>query len=170
MGDTWRAHWLHPLMGTTTRDTPAPRAYMAALRHVALTLDGDPAWQSWWQGSGVPECLLGIVAEGRPDHRRPSADIRKAGNKVRANFTCAVPADGGQPGEFFPLAVDEVTAMFAVIREAIGLAALPALPTLPELPPDAHDVAVTTKSLPAVPRDLEQQGYLTFAQIQEFFA
>jgi hypothetical protein len=167
MGDTWRAHWLHPLMGTTTRDTLTPQAYMAALQHVAVTLDGDPAWQSWWEASGVPECQLGIVAEGRPDHLRPSADIRKAGDKVRANFTCTLPDDGG---ELFPLAVDEVTAMFAVIREAIGLAALPALPTLPELPADAGEVAVTTKSLPPVPRDVKQQGYLTLAQIQEFFA
>jgi hypothetical protein len=28
---------------------------------------------------------------------------------------------------------------------------------------------VTTKPLPACPREMDQQGYLTLAQIQEFF-
>jgi hypothetical protein len=56
-----------------------------------------------------------------------------------------------------------------VIREAIGLPPLPPAPALPALPADAGavEVEVTTKSLPSPSR--EQQGYLTLAQIQEFF-
>jgi uncharacterized protein DUF4240 len=162
----WSAHWLQPHMGTT-EDGHAPRAYMIALQHVLVTLDGDGAWRDWWRQSGVRECELGVVAEGRLDHLRPSADIRKAPDRVRANFTCTPPQYGGRPADLFPLAVDEVLGMFEVIREAIGLPALPPVPPLPDLPADAWDVEVTTKSLPSVPR--EQQGYLTLAQIQEFF-
>jgi hypothetical protein len=163
----WNDHWLQPHLGTTTHDDHAPRAYMIALQHVVVTLDTDPAWHAWWRGSGALECELGIVAESRLDHLRPSADIRQIRDKVRANFTCAPPPYEGRPADLFPLAVDEVTAMFEVIREAIGLPALPPVPALPALPDKAWQVEVTTKSMPSEPR--EQQGYLTLAQIQEFF-
>lgn len=162
--------WLHPLLGSTTRDGRVPQAYMVALQHVAITLDRSPAWQVWWRDSGVSECELGIVAEGRLDHLRPSADIRKVDDKVRANFTCALPADAGsRPADLLELATTELRSMFEVIRLAIGLAALPPVPPLPELPADTLEVEVTSRSLPSVPRELEQQGYLTLAQIQEFF-
>jgi hypothetical protein len=59
--------------------------------------------------------------------------------------------------------------MFEVIREAIGLPSLPPVPELPELPSEAHDVEVTTGPLPAEQPEVDQQGYLTLAQIQEFF-
>jgi hypothetical protein len=167
--DAWGSHWLHSHLGTTTPAGRAPQAYMIALQHITATLDADPAWQQWWRQSGVPECELGIVAEGKLDHLRPSADIRKAADQVRANFTCAVPGVDRRPAELLPFAADEVTGMFEVIREAIGLPALPPVPRIPDLPTDVHDVEVTTKPLPSVPREVEQQGYLTLAQIQEFF-
>jgi hypothetical protein len=167
--DAWGAHWLHPHLGATTPAGRAPQAYMIALQHITATLDADPAWQRWWRRSGVPECELGIVAEGKLDHLRPSADIRKADDQVRANFTCAVPGVDRRPAELLTLAADEVTGMFEVIREAIGLPALPPVPRVPDLPTDVHDVEVTTKPLPSVSREVEQQGYLTLAQIQEFF-
>jgi hypothetical protein len=166
--DAWGSHWLHPHMGTTTRDG-RPQAYMVALRHVAVTLDADPDWQAWWRQGGVSDCELGIVAEGRLDHLRPSADIRRAGAEVRANFTCSPPRYDGRPTDLFPLAITEITGMFEVIREAIGLPPLPPVPPLPALPDDARELEITTKSLPAVPREVDQQGYLTLAQIQEFF-
>ncbi len=168
--DAWQASWLHPMLGTTTRDGRAPQAYMVALQHVAATLDTDAEWLAWWRRSGLTECELGIVAEGRLDHLRPSADIRRAGDKVRANFTCALPATAGSRAtELLPPATTELVGMFQVIREAIGLPALPPVPALPSLPPDVPVMEVTTKSLPSVPRELEQQGYLTLAQIHEFF-
>jgi hypothetical protein len=142
---------------------------MAALRHVAVTLDGDPAWQAWWRHGGVTACELGFVAEGRRDRLRPSADIRRAGDQVRANFTCSPPEHDGRPAELCPHAVAEVTAIFEVIREAIGLPELPRLPDLPDLPAEVRKVEVTTRALPSVPRELEPQGYLTLAQIHEFF-
>ena len=162
--------WLHPLLGSTTRDGRVPQAYMIALQHVAITLDHNIEWQVWWRASGVSECELGIVAEGRLDHLRPSADIRKVDDKVRANFTCALPSGAGsRPADLLELATAELRSMFEVIRLAIGLGTLPPVPPLPELPADVQDVEVTTRSLPSVPRELEQQGYLTLAQIQEFF-
>lgn len=162
--------WLHPLMGTTTRDGCPPHDYMTALQHVVVALDVDPAWQAWWRRSGVRGCELGIVAEGRLDHLRPSADIRKIDDKVRANFTCALPESAPSgTADLLVLAASEVTGMFEVIREAIGLPDLPPVPDLPELPNDIREVEVTTRSLPSVPRELEQQGYLTLTQIQEFF-
>ena len=168
--EAWNASWLHPMLGTTTRDGRVPQAYMVALQHVAVTLDTDSAWSAWWRRSGVTECELGIVAEGRLDHLRPSADIRVVDAKVRANFTCALPASAGsRPAELLPLATRELVGMFEVIREAIGLPPLPPVPPLPDLPPDVRVVEVTTRSLPSVPRELEQQGYLTLAQIHEFF-
>jgi uncharacterized protein DUF4240 len=168
--EAWQASWLHPMLGTTTRDGRAPQAYMVALQHVAATLDTDAAWLAWWRRSGLAECELGIVAEGRLDHLRPSADIRRAGDKVRANFTCALPASAGsRASELLPLATTELVGMFEVIREAIGLPVLPPVPPLPALPPEVPAMEVTTKSLPSVPRELEQQGYLTLAQIHEFF-
>ena len=168
--DAWNVSWLHPLLGTTTRNGRAPQAYMIALQHVAVTLDTDPAWQNWWRHSGVTDCELGIVAEGRLDHLRPSADIRMADDKVRANFTCALPtAVRGRPADLLHLATAELTGMFEVIREAIGLPAVPPVPPLPPWPEDVREVEVTTKALPSAPRELEQQGYLTLAQIQEFF-
>ena len=163
-----RTCWLRPLLGTTTRD--ASQAYMIALQHVAATLDADPAWQSWWRRSGAAECELGMVAEGRLDHLRPSADIRKIDNKVRASFTCTLPASAGSlPADLLDLAVVELTGMFEVIQEAIGLPCPPAVPRLPDLPAEVHTVEVTTKALPSMPREVEEQGYLTLAQIQEFF-
>jgi len=166
-----RICWLRPLLGTTTRDGRASQAYMIALQHVAATLDADPAWQSWWRRSGAAECELGMVAEGRLDHLRPSADIRKIDDKVRASFTCALPTSAGsRPADLLDLAVVELTGMFEVIQEAIGLPCPPAVPRLPALPAEVHAVEVTTKALPSVPREVEQQqGYLTLAQIQEFF-
>jgi hypothetical protein len=165
----WSASWLHPMLGTTTRDGRAPQAYIVALQHVAVTLDTDPEWLAWWRSSGVTECELGIVAEGRLDHLRPSADIRLVDDKVRANFTCALPASAGSRAvELLPLATTELVGMFEVIREAIGLPAVPPVPPLPALPPDVP-VEVTTKALPSVPRELEHQGYMTLAQIHEFF-
>ncbi|MBB4766793.1 hypothetical protein ACFQFC_21500 [Amorphoplanes digitatis] len=156
-------------MGTTVDDR-SPQAYMVALQHVVLALDDDPAWRRWWQRSGTAECELGIVAEGHVDHLRPSADIRRVAGKVRANFTCAAPEAGGRrPAELFPLAVHEVTGMFEVIREAIGLGALPPMPHLPDLPDQAREFAVTRKAPPAEAGAVEPQGYLTLIQIEEFF-
>lgn len=160
--------WLHPQLGTTTRDDAyAPEAYMAALQHVALALDADPAWRSWWHSAGMTACELGIVAEDELDHLRPSADIRRHGTSVRANFTSAPPPAAT---DLLTLAAAELTGMFEVIREAIGLPRLPPLPLLPDLPAETPAVAVTKKSLPSAPRELaHQQGYLTLAQIHEFF-
>jgi hypothetical protein len=143
---------------------------MVALQHVVVTLDADPAWRRWWDAAGVPECELGIVAEGPLDHLRPSADICKVSGKLRANFTCAAPAAGsGRPAELFPLAVHEVTGMFEVIREAMGLGALPPVPPLPDLPDHARELEVTRRALPPETGEVDPQGSLTLTQIQEFF-
>jgi hypothetical protein len=155
--------WLHPHLGTTTR---APTAYLAALQHVAVTLNADPAWHRWWHGSGTMACELGIVAEERLDHLRPSADISKAADRVRANFTAAPPAGATN---LVALATVELTGMFEVIREAVGLAPLPPIPPVPALPPNTADLEVTARPLPTGSREPDQQGYLTLAQIQEFF-
>ncbi|HEU4346213.1 MAG TPA: hypothetical protein VFR35_00365 [Actinoplanes sp.] len=168
--DAWRISWLRPLLGTITGTGQAPQAYMIALRHVAVTLDGDPAWRDWWRSAGVTECELGMVAEDRLDHLRPSADIRMAGHKIRANFTCALPTGADEPpAGLLDLATIELTGMFEVIREALGLSALPPVPAVPPVPERAREVEVTTKPLPVEPREVDQQGYLTLAQIQEFF-
>jgi len=161
----WGGSWLHPHMGTTG-EGHAPQDFMIALRHVALTLDADPAWRSWWGQSGLITCELGIVAEGKLDHLRPSADIRRCGDRLRANFTCALPVDGA---DLPTRAAVEVLSMFEVIRQAMSMPGLPPTPPVPTLPSDAPDVPVTTKPLPEPPAELEQQGYLTLAQIQEFF-
>jgi hypothetical protein len=163
----WGDAWLHPHMGTATSDGRAPQAYMATLNHVALSLDADPAWRAWWRHSGLVACELGIVAEGRLDHLRPSADIRRCDDRLRANFTCALPT--GEGADLNGRAADEVRSMFEVIREAMTLPELPPTPPLTALPPGRHDVPVTTRPLPSVPVELEPQGYLTLAQIQEFF-
>jgi hypothetical protein len=163
----WDSSWLHPHMGTTTGCGRAPQDYMIALQHVARTLDADPAWRAWWRRSGLAACELGIVAEGSLDHLRPSADIRRLDDRLRANFTCAQPTGAGS--ELATRAASEVRAMFEVIRQAMSLPDLPPTPPVPTLPADVPDVAVTTKPLPEAPYDLEQQGYLTLAQIQEFF-
>ncbi|MET0423112.1 MAG: DUF4240 domain-containing protein [Actinoplanes sp.] len=167
----WQESWLRPQMGTPTGETRAPQDYMIALRHVALTLDADPAWQRWWRQSGLVACELGIVAEGRLDHLRPSADIRRLDDHLKANFTCALPTGKDQPDrpEMSVQAVTEVRAMFEVIREALGLPPLPPTPPLPALPADVPDVPVTIRSLPSLPYEPDQRGYLTLAQIQEFF-
>jgi hypothetical protein len=162
----WGTSWLHPHMGTTTGEPHAPQDFMIALRHVALTLDADPTWRSWWLQSGLTACELGIVAEGKLDHLRPSADIRRCNDRLRANFTCALPSgDADLPTR----AATEVRSMFEVIRQAMSLPGLPPTPHVPSLPADAPEVAVTTKPLPELPAEMEQQGYLTLAQIQEFF-
>ncbi|GIE98395.1 DUF4240 domain-containing protein [Paractinoplanes rishiriensis] len=163
----WGDSWLRPHMGTTTGDGRAPRDYMIVLRHVALTLDADPAWRAWWRQSGLSACELGIVAEGKLDHLRPSADIRRFDDRLKANFTCALPT--GPDADLPTRAVAEVRAMFEVIGQAMSLPALPPTPPVPALPSDVPEVPVTTKALPSAPQDLEAQGYLTLAQIQEFF-
>jgi len=155
--------WLHPQLGTTSR---APRPYLAALQHVAVTLNADPAWQRWWRASGTPACELGIVTEERLDHLRPSADIRRSADGVRANFTSAPPRNAD---DVLAAAATELTGMFEVIREAIALGPLPPVPPVPPLPPEAHDVEVTARPLPTAPREPDQPGYLTLTQIQEFF-
>jgi Protein of unknown function (DUF4240) len=163
----WGSSWLHPHMGTTTGEGGAPRDYITALQHVALTLDADPAWRSWWRRSGLAACELGIVAEGNLDHLRPSADIRRLEDRPRANFTCALPARDDT--DLAARATFEVRAMFEVIRQAMSMPDLPPTPPVSRLPADVPAVAVTTKPLPEIPADLEPQGYLTLAQIQEFF-
>ncbi|WP_157408215.1 hypothetical protein [Actinoplanes sp. N902-109] len=161
--------WLHPHMGTTTITGHAPEAYMVALQHVVMTLDADPSWCHWWRASGIPECELGIVAESHLDHLRPSADIRQIDGRIRANFTCAAPpTPAGHPADLVPLAIREVTGMFEVIREAIGLATLPPVPPLPDLPDHTDTLEVTHRALPPDPGDTDP-GYLTLTQIQEFF-
>jgi hypothetical protein len=140
---------------------------MIALRHVALTLDDDPGWRSWWRGSGLAFCELGIVAESNLDHLRPSADIRQLDDRLRANFTCTLPT--GDEAELAARAVAEVRAMFEVIRQAMSMPDLPPTPPLPRLPADVPEVPVTTRLLPEAPSESEAQGYLTLAQIQEFF-
>ncbi|WP_084599349.1 DUF4240 domain-containing protein [Actinoplanes subtropicus] len=157
--------WLRPHMGTTDEGS-APQDYMIALRHVALTLDADPAWRAWWGRSGLAACELGIVAEGRLDHLRPSADIRRCGDRLRANFTCALPGEGA---DLASRAATEVRGMFEVIRQAMSMPGLPPTPPVPTLPPNVPQVPLTTKPLPELPAELEQQGYLTLTQIQEFF-
>jgi hypothetical protein len=165
--EAWGTHWLSPQLGFSPHlGSAAPQAYMIALRHVAIGLDADPAWKRWWEHSGVAECELGIVAEGGLGHPRPSADIQMVGEQVRANFTCAVPATDRRAAELVASAVTEVTGMFAVIREAIGLPALPRMPALVELPPETHEIEVTTRPMPA---EQPEQGYLTLTQIHEFF-
>src|SRR3954465_3889178 len=66
----WDGSWLHPRMGTTDEGS-APQDYMIALRHVALTLDADPAWSAWWSRSGLTACELGSVAEGNSHQLGP---------------------------------------------------------------------------------------------------
>ncbi|GAA4596670.1 hypothetical protein BJY16_002095 [Actinoplanes octamycinicus] len=160
--------WLHPRLGTATRDGRAPRHFLVALQHAAHTIDADPRWQRWWHRSGIQGCQLGIVTEG-VDHLRPSADIRRVDDQLRANFTCALPPACSET-ELMRLAVTEVRTMFEVIREAM---ALPDLPPDPEpAPPPASggaDLPVIEKALPSVPRELAGQGYLTLTQVQNFF-
>ncbi len=174
-----RGSWLRPHLGTTTGGGHAPSEYVVALQHVALVLDADPGWRRWWEQSGLSACELGIVAEGRLDHLRPSADIRRLDDRLQANFTCALPV--GTPPDDTPLtpdrrelatrtATEEVRAMFEVIRQALTLPALPPTPPMPSLPTDVPDVPVTAKGLSDGRREPEQQGYLTLTQIQEFFA
>jgi hypothetical protein len=165
--DAWATSWLHPHMGTTTGEGRAPQDYMIALRHVALTLDADPAWSAWWRHSGLSACELGIVAEGNLDHLRPSADIRRVDDTLRANFTCALP--GVTDDDLPALAATEVRAMLEVIRQAMSLPDLPPTPPVSALPPDGAELPLTTKPLPEIPAELEPQGYLTLTQIQEFF-
>lgn len=153
-------------MGTTV-DGLAPRAYMLALQHVTHTIDADPDWRRWWLASGVPRCELGIVAENPHHHPRPGADIRKIRGRVRANFTCTTPQPA-RPDELVPLAVREVTGMFEVIREAIGLGRLPAVPPLAALPDPHRTIEVVHRPPPATPDEVDE-GHLTLAQIQEFF-
>jgi hypothetical protein len=152
-------------MGTTTAGSSSPQAYLVALQHVVVTLGADPRWNQWWRASGVPECELGIVAESVLDHLRPSADIRKVRGKVRANFTCAAPdARGRQPAELFGAAVREVTGMFEVIREAMGLGKLPPVPPLPALTEQARRLEVIRR-----PHPDDADEYVTLTRIQEFF-
>ncbi|MBU2667535.1 hypothetical protein KOI35_28880 [Actinoplanes bogorensis] len=159
--------WLHPHLGTTTGGGRAPREYVAALRGAARALDADPSWRKWWEQTGLLACELGIVVEGRLDHLRPSADLRRLDDCLLANFTCALSADTG-PGGCTRAAVDEVREMFEVIRQALALPALPPVPPVPALPTDLADMPITAKRLPEAPHEPEQQGHLTL--IQEFFA
>ncbi|XVU25957.1 hypothetical protein ACQPZJ_02550 [Actinoplanes sp. CA-054009] len=168
---TARDSWLHPHLGATTAGGPAPREYVVALRHVALTLDADPRWRSWWRQSGLSACELGIVAEGPLDHPRPSADIRRLDDRLQANFTCALPArapveDGSELAT--RTATGEIRAMFEVIRQALTMPALPPTPPVPDLPPNVPDVPVTTKRLPEVVGD--DPEHITLTQIEEFFS
>jgi hypothetical protein len=161
--------WLHPRLGTATRDGRAPRHYLVALQHAALTLDADPRWQQWWDCSGFAGCELGIVTEGRLDHLRPSADIRRVNDQLRANFTCELPPAGSDRDELARRATTEVRTMFEVIREAMALPDLPPTPEPAPLPENPDEVRVTAKALPSIPRELEPQGYLTLTQVQDFF-
>ena len=163
--------WLHPHLGTMTGGCRAPREYVLALQHVALILDADPRWRSWWRQSGLTACELGIVAEGQLDHLRPSADIRRLDDRLQANFTCSLPVGTPAAAEGTTRAATaEVRAMFEVIRQALTMPALPPTPPVPTLPADVPDVPVTTRRLPETPDEPEMKGYLTLTQIQEFFS
>jgi hypothetical protein len=159
--------WLHPQLGTATRDGRAPRHYLIALQHAAHAIDADPRWRQWWHRSGIGGCQLGIVTEGR-DHLRPSADIRRIDDQLRANFTCELPPACSDQ-ELMQRAMTEVRTMFEVIREAMALPALPPDPDPAPPPSGADDLPVIERALQSVPRELEAQGYLTLTQVQNFF-
>ncbi|GIE89318.1 hypothetical protein Are01nite_57980 [Actinoplanes regularis] len=159
--------WLHPRLGTATRGGRAPRHYLIALQHAVHVIDADPRWRQWWLRSGMRGCHLGIVTEGC-DHLRPSADIRRVGDQLRANFTCALPSACSDQ-ELMRRAMTEVRTMLEVIRAAMALPALPPDPEAAPPPSSADDVPVIEKALPSVPRELAEQGYLTLTQVQNFF-
>ncbi|AEV81498.1 hypothetical protein ACWT_0486 [Actinoplanes sp. SE50] len=159
--------WLHPRLGTATRDGRAPRHYLLALQQAMHTLDADPRWRQWWNRSGIRGCQLGIVTEGH-DHLRPSADIRHVDDQLRANFTCALPSTCTDQ-ELMRRAVSEVRTMFEVIRAAMALPALPPDPEPADPPSGSGDLPVTERPLTSVPRELEHEGYLTLTQVQNFF-
>ena len=60
--------------------------------------------------------------------------------------------------------------MFEVIRQAMSLPDLPPTPPVTALPLDGGELPITTKPLPEIPAELEPQGYLTLAQIQDHMA
>ena len=161
--------WLHPRLGTATRDGRAPRHYLVALQHAVSTFDADPRWQQWWHCSGFRGCELGIVTEGQYDHLRPSADIRRIDDHLRANFTCELPPVDADRHELARRATTEVRTMFEVIKVAMALPDLPPTPAPTPPPEDAGELPVTERSLPSIPRELEHQGYLTLTQVQDFF-
>jgi hypothetical protein len=161
--------WLRPRLGTATRDGRAPRHYLVALQHAVQTLDADPSWQQWWHCSGFAGCELGIVTEGRLDHLRPSADIRRVDDQLRANFTCELPPIDTDRTELARRASTEVRTMFELIREAMALPDLPPTPEPGQPPEDTGEMPVIAKALPSIPRELEHQGYLTLTQVQDFF-
>ena len=109
------------------------------------------------------------MAEGRHAHLRPSADIHRVDDQVRANFTCELPPAYCDQQELVEHATTEVRTMFEVIREAMAMPDLPPTPAPSAPPADTNDVPVTAKALPSVPPELEQQGYLTLTEVQDFF-
>jgi hypothetical protein len=130
----------------TYADRPADRQLIPIAERA---LDADPAWRAWWRPSGLSACELGIVAEGNLDHLRPSADIRRVDDTLRANFTCALP---GTAGNNLPaLAAAEVRAMFEVIRQAMSLPDLPPTPPVSALPLDGTELPITTTPYPNSP-------------------
>lgn len=166
--DAWGDRWLRPFIGSVTPDGRPPVAYLTALQHVMAVLDAEPGWQAWWRASGVPRCELTVFADGYLDHLGPSADIRGGANRIRATFTCAIPSGT----DLLTPATAEVVEMLGVIRAAMVLPELPDVPVMPAVPdagPAGRDQADPPGTPPELVRLGERQGYLTLAQIQEFY-
>jgi hypothetical protein len=162
--DAWGERWLCPSTGSVTPHGHPPLAYLAAVRHVMAVLDADRGWRRWWRAAGVPRCELTVFADGYLDHLGPSADIQGSTDRIRATFTCAVPAGH----DLLTPATAEVVGMLGVIRAALALPALPAVGDMPAHLP-ADDEHVTPLAPPELLRLGGQQGYITLTQIQEFY-
>ena len=112
---------------------------------MAGALDADPAWQRWWQTSGIPRLTAHLSFDDPQHHTRldqldNGAEIRPGRRQVEADFwTSEQPFTSTDRVGLRHRAIADLTSMLDRVRHALDLPRLPRLPSLPDLPADLPD-------------------------------
>jgi hypothetical protein len=122
------AGWLELALGTGVQGVP--QAYAILLHGAVEAVAADPAWERWWEPTGVPACELSLLLDGA-DSSPPEATVKKGRKRVQVHITRDPgPFRFDDPQALLTRATDDLRDLLDLARERLGLGSLPPLPAL----------------------------------------